>query len=679
MCGIAGEIACTPHARTDADRALPMLQAILHRGPDDLGLWEEPQGAAALFHARLSLVDLQGGCQPMADIGNRVVIAFNGEIYGFARLRRELEAGGAIFQTDSDTEVLLQLYLRDGPDFVAGIEGEFAFVLHDRRNGRTMLARDRFGVKPLFVSRQDGLLLFGSEAKAILAHPFAPRALDLPALDRRLNGVFLPQETLFAGIEAVEPGTYRLVSRQDSVTRRYADLDPQVAGTSRLAFDETVEALEPLLAAAVRKRFHGDAPVGIFLSGGVDSSTVAAFAGAARRPDDTAPVAAFSIDFSGSAEAEGAAAAATAGALGLRHVPLPVAAADLEAAFATSLWHAETLAPNTHGTAKMLLAGRARDDVKAVLTGEGADELHGGYAYFQHAALLADVAEGKTPGAAAALAGFLRSFGPRDGVLGAITPELRREFAWTTRGGTPYAVLRAAAAGRGAALLTTADFRRQAQGDGRPARVLLDWLSVRAPAARMLDDSTLSRFVALQTDLPAYNLSSLGDRMEMATGLEARLPFLDRAVADLMWRMPVSHHHANGETKRVLRAVLARHLPQFPQKPKRAFLTPGSTSQALLGGSLAATHLARASTARHGIFRPLALATARMLLPAGTRRPALGFYAGAYLTMALSTHLIAEMFVERFAETLASRAVLTLPDLRRRLNRAPHAAAMSAE
>ncbi len=679
MCGIAGEIACTPHARVDADRALPMLQAILHRGPDDLGLWEDPQGAAALFHARLSLVDLQGGCQPMADVGNRVVIAFNGEIYGFARLRHELEAGGAIFRTDSDTEVLLQLYLRDGPDFVAGIEGEFAFVLHDRRDGQTMLARDRFGVKPLFVSRQDGLLLFGSEAKAILAHPFAPRALDLPALDRRLNGVFLPQETLFAGIEAVEPGTYRLVSRQASITRRYADLDPEAAGSSRLGFDETVEALEPLLAAAVRKRFHGDAPVGIFLSGGVDSSAVAAFAGAARRPGDMTPVSAFSIDFSGTAEAEGAAAAATAGALGLRHVPLPVAAADLEAAFATSLWHAETLAPNTHGTAKLLLANRARHDVKAVLTGEGADELHGGYAYFQHAALLAEVADGGSSGAGAALADFLKSYGPRDGVLGAITPQLRRDYAWSARGGTPYAVLRAAVAGKGAGLLTTGDFRRQAQAGGRPARVLLDWLSQRAPAAKRLDDSTLSRFVALQTDLPAYNLSALGDRVEMATGLEARLPFLDRAVADLMWRMPVAFHHAGGETKRVLRAVLARHLPQFTRKPKRAFLTPGSTSRALLGGRLAARHLARDVSARHGIFQPLALTSARMLLKAGGVHPALGFYAGAYLSMALSTHLIAEMFVERFPATLAGRAVLTLPELRRRLNRTPDTVAMSAE
>ena len=149
MCGLAGEIACGPNSRADADRALPMLHAILHRGPDDVGLWESEAGAACLLHTRLSLVDMEGGQQPMGDAGAHVVIVYNGEFYGFEQIRSDLESRGVVFRTRSDTEVLLQLYLLLGPEFVRELEGEFAFVLHDRRSGRTLLARDRFGVKQI--------------------------------------------------------------------------------------------------------------------------------------------------------------------------------------------------------------------------------------------------------------------------------------------------------------------------------------------------------------------------------------------------------------------------------------------------------------------------------------------------------------------------------------------------
>jgi hypothetical protein len=240
--------------------------------------------------------------------------------------------------------------------------------------------------------------------------------------------------------------------------------------------------------------------------------------------------------------------------------------------------------------------------------------------------------------------------------------------------------MRAEVAGRGVQLLTTPDFRRQSSGDGRPAQVLLDWLGQRAPEARSLDDVTLSRYVALATDLPAYNLSSLGDRVEMATGLEARLPYLDNAVVDLMWRMPANFHHDHGQSKRVLRAVLARRLPQFNQQPKQAFLTPTAQSCALLNGRLADRWLSRDAAGRSGIFQPMALAAARLALPLAQRNPSLAFYASACLTLALSLHLIDDMFCRRFSETLARRAVLSLDELRHRLRGAPDSQrALSAE
>lgn len=662
MCGLAGEIACTAHSSTNADRALVMLQAILHRGPDGIGLWEADDGAACLLHARLSLVDPFGGHQPMADPAEDVVIVFNGEIYGFEQARQRLEARGVVFRTRCDTEVLLQLYLHFGPDFVRDLEGEFAFVLVDRRNGQTMLARDRFGVKPLFFATEDGLLLFGSEAKAILAHPSSRRQLNMTVLDRELHGIALPQDTLFVGISAVEPGTYMLVSRESLQTRRYADLDPEAAGTLAVSFDEASEQLESALTNAVRRRFRGDAAIGLFLSGGLDSSAIAALA----RTEPKTTLSAFSIDFAGTAESEGAAASETARLLSLRSVRESMDGSGLADAFERSVWHAETTIPNAHGVAKLLLAQRAKLDVKAVLTGEGADELHGGYAYFRHAALLAEAAE---TGRCGNLSRFVAEHGPRDGVFGAISPGVRRRLAWSESGGTPYAAMRGHIAGRGTRVLMTADFRRQAQagGQGPPPRALLDWLSLRAPAARRLDDFTLSRLVALTTDLPRYNLGFLGDRAEMASGLEARLPYLDRQVVDLLWRLPADFHQRGDEGKRLLRRIVACRLPHIVGKAKRPFLTPGMAARDLLSGDLAQYWLAADTTRAAGLFRPAAIAVVRQAFAFCRRKPNLSFYLSSYLTMALSAHMIVDMFRDNFSAHLARRSAMSLAELRARM------------
>ncbi|HET6158534.1 MAG TPA: asparagine synthase (glutamine-hydrolyzing) [Dongiaceae bacterium] len=659
MCGLAGEIACTAHGRADTERALPMLQAILHRGPDDVGAWQDPGGGACLLHARLALVDPSGGKQPMATMAEDVVIAFNGEIYGFKRMRRELERSGATFRTRSDTEVLLQLYLHFGPDFVRRLEGEFAFALIDRRNALAMLARDRFGVKPLFTSVRNGLLLFGSEAKAILAHPWSERQLDLAALSRELHGTYLPQDCVFAGVSAVEPGTYLLVSRRGVTTHRYFRLEPEAAGTAQLTFDQATEVLEATLSEAVRERFHGDAPVGLFLSGGVDSSSVAALASETK----ASQVSAYSIDFVGTGESERSAAELAAKRLGLRAVFLEVAAEDMEQAFETSVWHAEAVVPNPHGTAKMLLARRAKRDVKAVLTGEGSDELHGGYAYFEHAGLLAAAANGA---GSAGLSQFLKEYGPRDGVMPSITPKVRAQMAWSDHGGAPYAALRARAAEPGIRFMMTPEFHRHAELS--PSQAMMDWLSCTYPDARALDDVTLSRLVSLCTDLPRYNLCFLGDRSEMANGLEARVPFLDTRVADLLWRMPSALHRANGEGKRVLRAILARRLPKTAALPKRNFLTPAAPAGSLLRGPLADRWLSMAAIRRAGIYRPAALAAVRQAARVSRISPSIRFYLGSCLTMALSAHLIGDMFCDRFSETMTRRAAMTLNELRARIH-----------
>lgn len=688
MCGFAGEItwadmAGSSRRRADAERVLPMLQAILHRGPDEVGMWLDPAGSACFAHARLSLVDPDNGQQPMSDAAEQVVIVYNGETYGFERARAALAAQGVVFQTRCDTEVLLQLYLHYGPDFVRELEGEFAFVLLDRRHGLAMLARDRFGVKPLFIAEAQGALLFGSEAKAILAHPFCARRINMAALNRRLQGVFLPQESLFAGISAIEPGSYRLAWRDgSSVTRRYADLDPAAMGSAPMRFEEAAEALEPLLAQAVQRRFHGDAPVGLFLSGGIDSGSVAAFAAEVGGGGDHARrLTAYSIDFTDSPDSEGAAAAATASRLGLRQVMLPVTTADLEAAYAETVWHTETLMPNTHGIAKLLLARQAKTEVKAVLTGEGADELHGGYVYFRHASLLA-MARQDDKRVAVDIARLLREHGPRDGVLPQITPALRQLARWHDEGngdGVPYGLLRAVVGSRAGRWLTGRSFQRQVREDeGEPdtARDLVHWLAQRSPQARSLDDISLSRLVSALTDLAGYNLCVLGDRVEMATGLEARLPFLDRDVADFFWRLPTELHHGNGrddgthpygESKRVLRAVLAKRLPETALRPKRTFMTPTAFSCHLLRSELARQWLNPAAIRRGGIFQPAMLGALYRSVGLWGRHRVYAYQLASYLSMAISAHLIQDMFCENFAANLQRRAPMSLADLRQRL------------
>jgi asparagine synthase (glutamine-hydrolysing) len=652
MCGIAGEIALTGGAGADWNRAVPMLRAILHRGPDGVGAWGDPERRFAALHARLSLIDLAGGAQPMLSAEGDIAIVYNGEIYGHHDHRRALEARGAVFRNRTDTEVLIQLYRAFGPDFVTRLEGEFAFALFDLRSGETFLVRDRYGVKPLFVSERDGLLLFASEIKGILAHPLARRELDHATLDRRLHGVFLPGETVFAGVGAVEPGEMWTVSRAGISRRRWFDLDPLAAGSARLSAEAARDALDDAFGAAISGRLKADVPVGLFLSGGIDSSAVAAYAAA----ESAVPPKAFIIDFAGSPDSEAPDALATAQLLGLPSDVATIAASDMEDAFHETVWRSEIPLPNPHGAAKLLLARRARQSVKAVLTGEGADELHGGYAWFRHSMLLAGNGSGDD------LAAFLASHGLHDAVAPKATAELRQSLAWTTHGGAPYTALRAALIAPGMRLATTRAHRGAA--DGPAPRALLDWLSARAPFARRLAEPTLSQFAALLTDLPGYNLVTLGDRVEMASGLEGRLPFLDRRVAELLWSLPPDLHVGPASAKTVLRAALATRLPEAAARRKKMFVAPQPLTLAVTAGAAADDWLSREATRAAGVFRPRLVSLFRRLGPRfrpGSRRATL---ISGFLTSAASVNLLHRMFCEALPATLDRYAPMSEAALR---------------
>lgn len=644
MCGIAGELSLRPNVRTDCGRAQTMLDAILHRGPDGSGAWQDPEGRASLLHCRLAIVDIEHGQQPMHDMHGQVTITFNGEIYGFERLRQELQATGYRFQTRSDTEVLIALYLRHGPDFVAQLEGEFAFVLYDRRNKMALLSRDRFGIKPLFYSERDGLLRFGSEIKAILAHPNTERTINPEVLHRRMHGVLLPEETVFRGVHAVAPGTTMFVDTDGGFTvRRHAGLDPEAAGTLRLDPDAALNAFEEAFTSAVSDRLQGDVPVGLYLSAGVDSNLMAAV----LREISDGPHSAFTIGFDTPGYAEADEAAVNAKRLKLEHDVEHIGTGDLDADFARSIWHAETTVPNGQGTAKMCLSRNASQKVKVILAGEGADEIHGGYAYFRHAELLKSASD---RAGQRAVKKFLLENGALDGVLSRANPNMRDGLAEVSGGGVPYSAMRALILEQLLNVVLTRDF--QAAARPNPAGQLLDWLDQRAPGARRLDDVTLSRFTSAITDMSTYNLSYLGDRAEMANSVEGRLPYLDKRVVDLLWSLPYELHLSDTSNKTVIRRALSKRLPRPAERYKRMFLAPPGTNKSVFEGTIAKHWLSPEVTKASGFFQPgaiwgLRLAYGALPRNAGFRRVLEGF-----LMTAISAHLLDHLFCKDFDGSL---------------------------
>ena len=644
MCGIAGEIALTKFSSTDLERAWPMIHTILHRGPDDCRGWESKTKRAALLHSRLSIVDLEHGQQPMHGTEGEVTIVFNGEIYGFKRLRKELEQSGYRFATTSDTEILIALYLRDGPGFVDQLEGEFAFVLYDGGKQRTLVARDRFGVKPLFYSVRDGIFLFGSEIKAILAHPHVERRIDPEVMHRRIHSVLLPDETMFKGIKAVLPGSVMMLDGNGQITnRRHAELDPEKAGQLRMDQASAEDAFEEAFSAAVSERLHGDVEVGIFLSGGVDSSLVAAM----TRDVSTANHPTYTIGFKNRHYGEAERAGQTASHLGFDHDVEPVGSEDLDAHFARSLWHAESNVVNTHGTAKLCLSDRASKRVKVILAGEGADEIHGGYAYYRHAALLEAVQDKKN---VQALKDFIKDNGPEDGVLSKATPQRRNTLAGASSAGIPYAAQRADILQDMLRNVLNPEFRASVMLN--PAGQLIDWLDHYNPQARRLDDMTLSRFTSAITDMPNYNLSFMGDRSEMANSIEGRLPFLDKRVVDLLWGLP-NKYHAGDQTKTLIRSALAKRLPTgVASRYKRMFVSPPATNNGLFEGEQADHWFSKQTTRSVGVFRPTAVSSMRKiykLLPQSSRFRRV---IESFLMTVLSAHVIDDMFIRNFDRSL---------------------------
>ena len=556
MCGIASVLS----HREPIDGALleRAIDAMAHRGPDGRGVFVSEDGRVGLGHARLSLVDVDGGAQPIANEDESVWAIVNGEIYDDEAWRAELEARGHRFRTRSDSEILVHLYEERGPACVEALRGELAFVLYDAKDRLLLAGRDRFGIKPLVYTEHRGRLMIASEAKALFAMG-APRAWDEASfLEAASLQYVAPSRTLFSGVRQLPPG-HLLIARDGTVsTRRYWDLDLPRADEVRSNGADAALETRALLDDAVRVRLRGDVPVVCQLSGGLDSSAVAGIAARHRA------IECFTVSFEEGSYDELAIAEETARHLG---VPLHVVQVPRRAMaehLSDAVFFSEGLAINGHLPAKHLLARAIRDGgFKAVLTGEGADEVFLGYPHLR-AELLEDPTE---------LDAIARDNPASVGVMLPNGDSLPTHALEATLGFAPvFLVAKATLGRRVCSLLRPELLCRHASRD--PFRVALAETDVSGQlAGRHRID--VSRYLWTKRALAQYILRTLGDGTEMAFSVEGRVPFLDHRLFEHARTLPMALLAGGALDKRVLREAVSDVItPRVRARPKHPFLAP---------------------------------------------------------------------------------------------------------
>lgn len=578
MCGIAGLF--------DLSRGLPagaleravgdMIRPLAHRGPDGTGVWSDETAGIVLGHRRLAVIDLSdAGAQPMTSADGRYVISYNGEIYNAPALAAELEAaGGPRLRGHCDTEVLLEAAAKWGLDgALSRAVGMFAFALWDKRERRLSLIRDRLGIKPLYWGRAGRAVFFASELKALAAAPGFERRLSTGALASFFRHGYVPAPaSIYEDAFKLEPGRVLEVGLEGVVTqRRFWDLraiaSAETGALARIAAQEAAEGLESRLREAVRLRLAADVPLGAFLSGGIDSSTVVAL----MQAESPSPVRTFTIGFEEADFNEIPRARAVADHLGTDHTELMLHPQDArEVIPRLSEIYDEPFA-DASAIPTFLVSRLARGDVTVALSGDGGDELFAGYDRYR----LAGAAR-----LAFLPAAFRRNLGRG---LGAVPPT-----AWDVGFRIVPGRLRPVAAGDKLAKLARVLEAESDDAVYRAACSLWSAPGALVPGAVELPDPALS--AALAADIPDFlarmqyldasgylpdDILTKVDRASMAVGLEARVPLLDHRVVEYAWRLPRHFKRRRGRPKWLLRKVLGRYLPSaLVDRPKMGFGVP---------------------------------------------------------------------------------------------------------
>jgi asparagine synthase (glutamine-hydrolysing) len=581
MCGIAGLVSSDGLPERAPALAAAMRDVLTHRGPDEAGLHGDQH--AVLAHRRLSIVDLGTGQQPMANEDGTVWVVFNGEIYNHGDLRQLLEPQGHCYRTKSDTETILHAYEQWGDDCVDRFRGMFAFAVWDSARQRLLLVRDRLGIKPVYWARMGAILLFASEIKAILASGLIRAEANLARLPELLSTRYISgDQTLFKGIHKLLPGHRLVFERGDLRIRQYWDIpvtrhESHVAGhesavarhearVAGLASErDVVEQFRHLLTESVQLRLMSDVPLGMFLSGGIDSSAIAALmARLLNRPIKT-----FSVGFEERAFNELGYAREVALAVGADPHEVVIDDRDFFGALPRLIWHEDEPIAHPSSVPLYFVSKLAREQVTVVLTGEGSDELLAGYGKYPRIALnwrAGTIYEAVIPRRLREL--MATRIVPR--VPGRIGQLAARSFLAMSR--TPEAMFLdnfAAIRLRDQQLLLGARSKREL----RDTNVYLSALSSfeRPPAGTTL----LTRL--LYADMKTYLVELLmkQDQMSMATSIESRVPFLDHKLVEFAATLPDAWKLSGFTTKRILREAMKGLLPEaILSRPKMGFPVP---------------------------------------------------------------------------------------------------------
>ncbi|MDB4537562.1 asparagine synthase (glutamine-hydrolyzing) [Akkermansiaceae bacterium] len=577
MCGIAGYFRAG-HLEDDAAEVVnAQLETIKHRGPDAFNMHLDRERGLAMGHSRLIINDFEHGSQPLFSMDRKQVLTVNGEFYDFKRHRSTLMAEGERFSTKSDSEIAIGLYRKSGMDFLEELRGEFAFALYDERKDELILVRDRFGVRPLFynVSSNGNQVVWGSEAKAVIAHRDVEARLDPKAAMHQLMQTIAPGMSAFSGVESLSPGHFLRIRRKGGrlaiTTHRYWDFDfPQEADRPE-NYDEQehVERIREELIRAIVLRLEADVPVGCYLSGGIDSCCILGLASGAMQSS----VKAYTISFDDDDYDEAPIAKEMAESMGADQSVINLNAGDLYGEnYIDTVWHAERTFYNTLGVAKNLMSKCVWDSgFRCVVTGEGADELFGGYPAFKRDMFLHGISHESDKVRAEYQAALEKT---NSLFKGAILSENQRTHPdWEEKCGfTPSWIQ---------PWMDTLDLARPLMHDD-VARELEDYDPIAEIASRIDGDMLKGRHpldVAQYTwskcQLEGQILNWGGDRVDMANSMESRPPFLDHNLAAAAVDVPPSMRIKGNIEKHVLREAVKGVLPEvLYRREKFAFMAP---------------------------------------------------------------------------------------------------------
>lgn len=586
MCGISGFYE-KYQIQPRADVAAAMIARIRHRGPDDSGVWVDETAGVALGHQRLSILDLSpAGAQPIVSADSRFVMVFNGEVYNHAELRASLDPQGTVeWRGHSDTETVLESIAARGIErTLTDCDGMFSIALWDTSNGTLTLASDRFGEKPLYFGWQGSAFLFGSEMKALKAHPEFKNEVNRDALCLLLRQNCVPAPySIYRGVHKLLPGHYLALTQGDLEVEAMPDQIPYwqlaevIDAGRRDPFDgtdsEAVDALEGALGASVRRQMVADVPLGAFLSGGVDSSTIVALMQASA----SRPVKTFTIGSSNSNYDESVHARAIAQHLGTEHTELVLRPEDgLEIIPRLPSMYCEPFADSSQ-IPTFLASMLASQHVKVALSGDGGDELFGGYnRYLDARNIWSRFAALPSPVRRASAVG-LRALSPRawDSLFATVSSALPRRLHLNNPGDKAHKL---------AGVLNTAsesEFYRQLTSHwDDPSSVVLGGSEPPTMLTQPQRWPETSGFVEwmMAMDTLTYltdDILAKVDRASMAVSLETRVPMLDPSVVELAWRMPLDKKIRAGQGKWLLRQVLYRHVPkELIERPKMGFGFP---------------------------------------------------------------------------------------------------------